>query len=442
MSRSVSASTREKQPFADVAPTPAAHFDLYFLAATADLIRHLEADFGTRKAVFDEFPFLRAYDERLAGREPDDLADNEAGSWWEKNLLDWEENSNARLPLRDLREKFELDFFALRLFITIGLVEEDARFAAVFALLNDDAEQKRLTFGTIKNWKSGETDLSPVKCISQLNDAGLIGFGNRENPRADWTLLVSTLLWDALRGENAFGLGDWAKFTPRDELLALDELVLPENLREQIASLPPLIKTGDIQTVVVRGANHNGKKTILGALARALDLGLLEAKNPEIKADERWKIFAALAVVLRAMPVFSLDVAPGETFDFPPIPAAVRAFGITLDKVGGVGGAATERAVTITVKLPEETERRALWENFLGAGGANETGDIGDVAERFRLSSGNIKRAAALAESYCGLAKRDTVTLADVRQATRALNRQALDTLAVYLEPLHADWSF
>ena len=442
MPRGVSASSREKQPFADVAPTPAAHFDLYFLAAAADLIRHLEGIFGTREAVFDEFPFLRHYDERLAGREPDDLADDEAGNWWEKNLLDWEENSRSHLPLRDLREKFELDFFALRLFFTIGLVEEDAGFAAAFGLLNDNAEQKRPTFGTIRNRKSSETDSSPVQYISQLNDAGLIQFGNCENPRSDWTLLVSTLLWDASRGENGFGLGDWVKFTPRADLLAPDELVLPEILREQIALLPPLIKTGEVQTVIVRGANHNGKKTILGALARALDSGLLEAKNPEIKSDERWKIFAALAVILRAMPVFSLDVAPGEMFEFPPIPAAVEAFGIALGKAGGVGGAATEKAVTITVKLPEETERQALWENFLGGDEASKTSEIGEIVKRFRLSSGNIKRAAALAESYSGLAKRKRITLADVRQATRALNRQALDTLAVYLEPLRADWSF
>jgi len=437
--RAASTGSRKKQPFKGVPRTPAGHFDLYFLAATASLTRHLERIFGTREALFSEFSFLQIYDERLAGREPDNLTNEKARKWWEKNLLDWEKNSKEHLPLGDLREKFGLEFSALILLVTIGLVEEDARFGAIFGFLNENSEHKHLAFGTVSGWQRDEKDFSLPRHISELNDAGLIQFGNRENPRSDWTLQISTLLWDVLRGENQFGLGDWVKFTAHADLLALEKLVLPESLSEQLKLLPQLIDGEDIQTVIIRGANHNGKKAILGALAHALGLGLLEAKNSEIKNDERWKIFATLAVTLKAMPVFSLDVAPGEMVEFPSISPAVKAFGITLGKQGGIGGAAAEKAVTLTVKLPEETERQTLWESFFGA---NETNEIGEISERFRLSSGNIKRAAALAKSYTGLAERKKITLADVQQATRALNRQALDTLAIYLEPLAADWNF
>ena len=401
-------------------------------------MRHLERVFGTREAMFGEFPFLQIYDERLAGREPDNSTDEKAGKWWEKNLLEWEKASKENLPLRDLREKFGLDFAALILLVTIGLIEEDAGFAAVFSFLNENSEQKRLTFGTVNGWQREEKDASPPR-LAKLNDAGLVQFGNRENPRSDWSLQVPTLLWDVLRGENQFGLGDWVKFTPHKELLTLDQLVLTENLSEQLKLLPPLIESGDIQTVIIRGANHNGKKTILGALAHELDLGLLEAKNSEIKADERWKIFSTLAVLLRAMPIFSLDVAPGEMIEFPAISPAIAALGITLGKQGGIGGAAAEKSVTLNVNLPEETERQMLWENFFDK---NEADEIGEISERFRLSSGNIKRAAALAKSYSGLAERKKIQLSDVQKAARTLNRQALDTLAIYLEPLAADWNF
>ncbi len=427
---------RKKQPFRGIPRTPAGHFELYFLAAAANLMRRLEQILGTREAVFGEFPFLQTYDERLAGREPDDLTDEKAGKWWEKNLFDWEKASKENLPLRDLREKFGLNFSALVLLVTIGLIEEDARFGAIFGFLNENSEHKYLTFGTIKSWQREEKDAPPR--LADLNDAGLIQFGNRENPRSDWTLQISTLLWDVLRGENQFGLGDWVKFTPHADLLELDQLVLSENLSEQLKLLPPLIESGDIQTVIIRGANHNGKKTILGALASALDLGLLEAKNFDIKTDERWKIYATLAVLLRAMPVFSLDVAPGEMVELPVSPA-IAALGITLGKQGGIGGAAAEKSVTLNVNLPEEAERRTLWETFFDT---NETAEIGEISERFRLSSGNIKRAAALAKSYSGLAERKKIQLADVQKAARTLNRQALDTLAIYLEPLQADWDF
>jgi ATP-dependent 26S proteasome regulatory subunit len=429
-----------KQPFADVAATPAGHFDLFFLAATAYLTRRAAQVFGTRAATFEAFPFLQIYDERLAGREPDDLADEKADAWWESALLVWEKKCKAHLPLRDLRKKFGLSHDSLILLITIGLVEEDARFGSVFESLNEFSDEKRLTFGMLNGWqREANKDVSAHSAVYELYDLGLIQFGNTENPRSEWTLQITTLLWDVLRGEKQFGSGNWIKYTAREDLLSLENLILPDALRQQLELLPKLVERGDIQAVIVRGAHHNSRKTILGALARALDLGLLETKNAEIKDDERWKSTATLAVLLKAMPVFSLDVAPSEMIEFPAISPAVKAFGIALGKQGGVGGAATEKAVTLTINLPEESERREHWQSCLNDA---ETDEIDVISERFRLTGGNIRRAAKLAGSYAVLANRKKVTLADVQQATRALNRQALDTLAIYLEPLSADLSF
>jgi ATP-dependent 26S proteasome regulatory subunit len=328
----------------------------------------------------------------------------------------------------------------LILLITIGLVEEDARFGSVFESLNEFSDEKRLTFGMLNGWqREANKDVSAHSAVYELYDLGLIQFGNAENPRSEWTLQITTLLWDVLRGEKQFGSGNWIKYTAHEDLLSLENLILPDALRQQLELLPKLVERGDIQAVIVRGAHHNSRKTILGALARALDLGLLETKNAEIKDDERWKSTATLAVLLKAMPVFSLDVAPSEMIEFPAISPSVKAFGITLGKQGGVGGAATEKAVTLTINLPEESERREHWQSCLDNA---ETDEIDVISERFRLTGGNIRRAAKLAGSYAVLANRKKVTLADVQQATRALNRQALDTLAIYLEPLNADLSF
>lgn len=433
-------SVPKSEPFAEVPPTAAGHFDLFFLAATAHLTRRTIQIFGTRETTFAEFPFLQIYDERLAGREPDDLADEKAAEWWAKTLSVWENSCETQLPLRDLREKFGLSYSSIILLITIGLIEEDARFGAVFESLNEISDDKRLTFGTLNGWRREEkNEVSAHSAIYELQWLGLIQFGNTENPRSEWTLRISTLLWDVLRGERQFPSADWLKFTPAEDLLALENLILTENLRQELTLLPKLFERGDIQAVVARGANHNSRKTILGALAKSLGLNLLEAKIPEIKDDERWRILNTSAVLLEAMPVFCLEVAPSETIEIPAISAAVKAFGITLGKQGGVGGAGVEKAVTLTVNLPEENERRQHWRDCLNK---SDTDEIDEISERFRLSSGNIRRAALLAKSYAVLAERKKVSLADVRQATRALNRQTLDTLAVYLEPLRAGWGF
>lgn len=435
----VSASSPDA-PFDDIPATAAAHFDLFFLAASANLTRRAIQFFGTREAVFNEFPFLQIYDERLAGREPDDLEDEKADQWWSENLLAWEKKCATHLPLRALREKLALSYSAIILLMTIGLVEEDSRFGSVFEALNQFSDDKRLTFGMVNAWyKAEKNDVSAHSTIRGLRDSGLIQFGNTENPRSEWTLQVSTLLWDVLRGEKQSGVSDWIKYTPAEELLPLEKLILPAELGQQLNLLPKLLERGDIQAVIVRGAHHNSRKTILGSLARSLGFGLLEIKNFEVKDDERWKITWTLAVLLKAMPVFCLEVAPSETIEFPEIPPSVKAFGVTLGKHGGIGGAAAEKAVTLTMNLPEESSRREHWQDCLSE---TETDEIGEISERFRLSGGNIRRAAALAKSYTILANRRKITLADVQQATRALNRQALDTLAIYLEPLAADWNF
>ena len=352
----------KKNPFGDVPKTTAAHFDLYFLAAVSDLMRRLEKVFGTREAVFAEFPFLQNYDEQLAGREPDILPDENAADWWENALLDWEKNCPAQMPLCELRENFSLSFSHLILLLTIGLVEEDARFGAVFEFLNETSEEKRPTFGLLNHWqRENEANISALSLIRRLQDLGLIQFGNTENPRSEQILKVSELLWDVLRGEMEFGSGELVKFTDSSELLPLDELILSDDLRRQISVLPSIIRRGEIQTVIVRGAHHNSRKTILGAIAHSLEMGLLEVKNAEIKNDERWKIIGTLSVLLKAMPVFSLDVAPGETIEFPPLSKAVKAVGVTLGKQGGIGGEASEKGITLTVNLPDENERRAHW---------------------------------------------------------------------------------
>jgi SpoVK/Ycf46/Vps4 family AAA+-type ATPase len=113
------------------------------------------------------------------------------------------------------------------------------------------------------------------------------------------------------------------------------------------------------------------------------------------------------------------------------------AVGVTLGKQGGIGGDASEKGITLTINLPDENERRAHWSECL-----TENGEIDEISERFRLSGGNIRRAASLAVSYAAIDGRNSVALSDIQKAARALNRQALDTLATFLDTLDADWSF
>jgi SpoVK/Ycf46/Vps4 family AAA+-type ATPase len=65
-----------------------------------------------------------------------------------------------------------------------------------------------------------------------------------------------------------------------------------------------------------------------------------------------------------------------------------------------------------------------------GAGGV-----LDRISDRYRLTTGNIRRAADLARSYAALCGREAIAAEDLQQAVRSLNREALDALAARLPP-------
>jgi len=164
---------------------------------------------------------------------------------------------------------------------------------------------------------------------------------------------------------------------------------------------------------------------------------LLEIRDLSRTDDERWRLVGPLATLLNALPVIVLDLAPGETAELPRLHGYAGPLGVVLGKQGGLSGAATERALSLTLETPGVQARRLHWQQ---SSGAHLVGELDVVCERFRLTSGNIRRTAALAQSYMALAERLEVALVDVQEASRALNRQALETLAQHV-PTTGDWS-
>src|SRR5262249_9303842 len=95
------------------------------------------------------------------------------------------------------------------------------------------------------------------------------------------------------------------------------------------------------------------------------------------------------------------------------------------------------RGITLRLEMPDVDMRRRHW---LVSFVANQVSELEQIAERFRLTSGNIHRCARLASAYAALDDRVVITTADVRQAGRTLNRQTLETLATHIYA-SGDWS-
>jgi hypothetical protein len=424
-------------PFADLPPTAAEHFKLYYFAAVLHVVEQAAQSFTSYDDVFTQYVFLVGYHEELARRGLEGVEPDRRAAWWRDAVLAWEEGVAAHLPLRALRDSSGLGHEALTLLMSVGLTEEDARFGLLFESAQAAPGQHRPTLGLFNAWWREPVDRGEVRsCLRRLQALGLVSVVNPDAPRIEWALQVPAPVWDAIRGEAHEAITPWATYREPAALADTSSLIVAESLRQPLATIPALLASGEARALLIRGPRHNGRKTVLGAVARAMGRGLLEVRGLTKPDDERWRLVGALATLLHALPAIVLDLAPGETVELP-WPEGYRGpIGVILGRQGGVSGAGAERALTLTLDTPDSALRGRHWRE--GLGGA-EVVDFDAVRDRYRMTSGNVRRCAGLARAHAALEGRAAVTPGDVRGASRALNRQALETLAVWL-PAAGSW--
>jgi hypothetical protein len=410
----------------------AQHFRLRVFVAIARLIERSAEALGGEEPLLERFPFLGGYAEELAASDfPGCGPGEDVAGRLEAEVVRWEEGALGHLPLRALGRAAGLDGRALGLLLSAGLVEEDARFGLLFEALQGTSGAHRPAQGLLDAWWREPVDRGEARAaLRRLRVLGLLVVSNPDAPRSEWLLHVPPAVWEALRGETPEVAGAGLRHLP----LAPEPpepLVLPLSLRAQVERLPGLLARGEVEALVVRGPRHGGRRTFLRHLARALGRGLLEVDGPLRADDERWRLLGSLSTLLHAMPVAILDLAPGETAELPPLGGADGPLGVVLGRQGGVAGPAVASAVTVGLGTPAPAERREHWSRALGG---RPCAEAEEIADGFRMTSGNIRRVARLAHVEASLAGRDEVTAGDVRRASRSLSRAALDTLAVRLD--------
>ena len=340
-------------------------------------------------------------------------------------MREWEAQYEGHLPLRALQRSLRLSDEELSMLMTIGLPEEDARFGALFEILNGAQGLRRPTVGLFATWWSREMDVSST--VHRLRSAGLVSVANAGSPRAEWQLAVPPLLWDAIRGTFAPRAAPWLELSPREELRPLERLVLDEDLAARLIVIATALEDGAPLALIVRGPHSNGRRTVLKALARAAGRAALEISGLGGADDARWSDVGPLATLLHAMPLLVMQPDPGTTASIPELTGHAGPVGVALGRMGGVAGKPVAQPVTIELGMPEGRERERHWrEAFEGA----RVEDMDAILANFRLTRGNIRRVASLAVRQAMLAGHEAVATGDVQEAARSLNREALDTLA------------
>jgi hypothetical protein len=419
------------QPFADLPPGAEGHFRLHVYALAARMLANLRG-LGADD-LFARFPFLGGYAAALERYRPAGLDAAAEAEWWDGRLAWWEAESAGRLPLRDLAAALDLGAAELRVLIAAGLVEEDIRFGALFAALQEPLAARRPCVGLL-GWLTGDpagpaADAWPA--CRRLIEHGLLSVENPADPRAEWLLRAPPPIWDGLRGAIGAAPAPGLSLQPADAFPPLEELILPDDLRMQLAALPALLTGGQVRALALRGMAGSGRRTALGAVARALGLSLLLQQGGP--ADEARALLGPLALLGGALPALRCEPGPGETVELPPLPGYRGPVGVTLGRAGGLRGPLIDHALSLSLPPPDAEARRRLWQ--LG-GLAFAPGALDQAVARFRLTGGHIMRAAPIAAAYARLDGRAELLAADVQRAARALNRQALETLAAPLEPV------
>ena len=415
--------------------TASQHFRLALYATIAHAL-DVFAD-GDLAAALDACPFLEDYVDDIAGRLGDEAGLPFAPRWRDA-LAHWEaqaERAGASLPLLNLR-RAGLGALEAELWLATGLIEEDPRFAQLFAHAQREQMQGRdgrPSVGLLLAWwredeEGGDRVDAVRRALHRLIDLGLLQVPNPEAPRPEWTPLPTLAAWDALRGEDPGGRGP--RLHPIDTLARLEDYLPPHEALHPQAVLEALHAARTPPLLLLRGPRHNGRKTFAGAMARALGRPLLVAGDAPWEDETRWQLFGALAALHGAMPLVEADLAPGEQRHLPPLPLCDAPLVVVTGRHGAWSDGGGRAVLEAALPLPGPHQRLRHWRLALPAEDAQALAD----AAALRLPAGQVRRVAAAAEGFARMAQRTRIGRDELRQACRSLQTARLDTLATRLQ--------
>lgn len=389
--------------------------------------------------VLEHYAFLRAYIDAARQQMPPTptLADLDAAWGAAVEGLKLPPAS----PLARLRRS-GLSHEHLLALMLAGLVELDARFSTVYAALHPFPDELRLTVGLLDDLLRFQSPVSGWEIVRELDQRGLVALHHPERPRAARAVSVPAAVWDACLGGPAAWEAGFMALRPAADFAALPALrgPLPADIVDRLSRIPELAQSGLFNGVIVRGMRGSGRLRALGGVARALDRDVLHLRCEDVdQLAPLCRLAGPLALLLNALPVIELELAPGQAAALPALAGYEGVAGIILNREGSVRGPLVERCVTLDLPAPGHEARRHSWSQALDAS-ANGTGAVIDAVSRsYHLTLGGVEQAGRLARAYAALDGRAHVEIADVQEACRALNQRSLENLATLI-PLAHDW--
>ena len=295
-------------------------------------------------------------------------------------------------PLAALAQAAQWPAAAAELWLLHGLVEEDARFAAVFEALDG---QPAPTQALLQSWWGslpGEGLRPALRALTQL---GLLRPCHPGAQRSAQVFEVDEACWAALRGEAQADPLPGVRLQAPSHAPCLADLVLDAATQAWLAG-PAAAQLHAGWTLIVRGVEHNGRSSLLAALARREGRPLLRLTLAPGDTLPAW--LGAFCTLTQARPLLRVQPTPGEALRLPVLAGYQGWLGLVcaeedaLDGLDALGSAST----TLHLPLPGPAQRQALiGAARAGAGAGAGAGDDAALAARVHLASGHLHRALA-----------------------------------------------
>ena len=403
----------------------AQHLRLWLLRSALALMQRASVALAPLDELLNRFAALRTQVDAAATSGLEGLTLEAALVQLDERLQHMEDGGGAatRLPLSRLRRALDLDADGLCCFLLCALSDEEPELAPLFdALRGHDGRPTRSMLC------AAAADGRVAGALNALLAAGFVA----EERSGRWrTLVVPPSVWQAVQGQVA---GAW-RLTPLHALPRWDDLILPASLqaaaRHGQAGCPP----GSL-CWALRGGPGSGRRSLAGALARAAGHDLIELAAPRTHPTEpladashsEAALLPALATLYGAMPLLSLDPAPGERLCLPAWPGLRGAVAVRLPRHGGL--AAEGRTLRwLDLEMPPPEERRRHWCRALARP------QVSPALVDLRLPRGSIHRVAA------SIAQAGSEAPAAAMAELEAQGRFLLDGIARRVPPVGAQES-
>ncbi|MEW5755363.1 MAG: ATP-binding protein [Pseudomonadota bacterium] len=353
---------------------------------------------------------------------------------WEALLDSVQRNWPPRQgALAQLIHDQDLDLPAALLLTLLGEVERSHLISLVVSELHAPDRQPRPTVHLACAWLEslfGRGVISPLSLQeSPLVTSRLVRLES-DQPLPLKTLRLQPGYWAVLLEQTR----GWPQCTLLDD--AKPDL-LPARLRPQLEMIAELLRDDGDSTreraglrargLILRGYPNSGRRHVAHAIAKRLGCEAV------LIPVEMWQQDPALALACRygrCLPVLEPTLGPGEVWRPGPLPASVP----VLILLGSDGAVESPGLLELVLPLPDESQRRRLWQTALHDGAPNPDETLAAHCAQHALLSG--PAIAKLGASALLLARCQDAPVAfhHVIQARRQLGAERLRLLAQPVE--------